>query len=57
MAQSPLNPSLNGRFLVWNGNGMEENRQYGIWKHRLPFHSIYHALAPGAINLIVTSKI
>ena len=20
----------NGRFLVWNGNGMEENFQYGI---------------------------
>ena len=20
----------NGRFLVWNGNGMEENYQYGI---------------------------
>ena len=30
----------NGRFLVWNGNGMEENGQYGIWKNRLPFHSI-----------------
>ena len=29
----------NGRFL-WNGNGMEENCQYGIWKNRLPFHSI-----------------
>ena len=30
----------NGRFLVWNGNGMEENCQHGIWKNRLPFHSI-----------------
>ena len=30
----------NGRFWVWNGNGMEENRQYRIWKNRLPFHSI-----------------
>ena len=30
----------NGRFLVWNGNGMEENCQYGIRKNRLPFHSI-----------------
>ena len=30
----------NGRFLVRNGNGMEENCQYGIWKNRLPFHSI-----------------
>ena len=29
-----------GRFLVWNGNGMEENCQYGIWKNRRPFHSI-----------------
>ena len=29
-----------GRFLVWNGNGMEENCQYGIWKNRLSFHSI-----------------
>ena len=35
----------NGRFLVWNGNGMEENCQYGIWKNRLPFHSII--LCPG----------
>ena len=30
----------NGRFLVWNGNGMEKNCQYGIWKNHLPFHSI-----------------
>ena len=31
----------NGKKLpVWNGNGMEENCQYGIWKKRLPFHSI-----------------
>ena len=30
----------NGRFLVWNGNGTEENYQYGIWKIRHPFHSI-----------------
>ena len=30
----------NGRFLVWNGNGMEKNCLYGIWKNRLPFHSI-----------------
>ena len=30
----------NRRFLVSNGNGMEENCQYGIWKNRLPFHSI-----------------
>ena len=30
----------NGRFLVWNGNETEENCQYGIWKNRLPFHSI-----------------
>ena len=30
----------NGRFLVWNGNGIEENCQYGIRKNRLPFHSI-----------------
>ena len=28
----------NGRFLAWNGNGMEENCQYGIQKNRLPFH-------------------
>ena len=37
----------NGRFLVWNGNGMEKNCRYGIWKNRLPFHSIpcpgYHS--------------
>ena len=30
----------NGRFLVWNGNGMEENCRYGIWKNRLPFHTM-----------------
>ena len=30
----------NGNFLVWNGYGMEEILQYGIWKNRLPFHSI-----------------
>ena len=30
----------NGRFLVWNGNGMEENCQYGIWKIRLPYHAL-----------------
>ena len=30
----------NGRFFVQNGNGMEENCQYGIWKNYLPFHSI-----------------
>ena len=28
----------NGRFLVWYGNGMEENCQYGIWK--IIFHFI-----------------
>ena len=27
----------NGKFLVWNGNRMEENCQYGIWKNHLPF--------------------
>ena len=30
----------NGRFLVWNGNGMEENCQYGMWKYNFPFHTI-----------------
>ena len=30
----------NGRFSVWNGNGIKENCQYGIWKNRLLFHSI-----------------
>ena len=30
----------NGRFLVWNENGMEEHFQYGVWKNLLPFHSI-----------------
>ena len=34
------NEIWNGRFLVWNGNGMEENCQHGIWKNRLPLHSI-----------------
>ena len=30
----------NGRFLVWNGNGMEENCQYEICKNRLPLHTM-----------------
>ena len=30
----------NWRFLVWNGNGMEENCQYGLWKNRLPYHAL-----------------
>ena len=34
------NGTWNGRFLVRNGNGMEENCQYGIWKNRLPFHTM-----------------
>ena len=28
------------KVLVWKGNEMEENCQYGIWKNRLSFHSI-----------------
>ena len=34
------NEIWNGRFLAWNGNGMEENCLYGIWKNRLPFHTM-----------------
>ena len=34
------NEIWNGRFLVWNGNGMDENCQHGIWKNRLPFHTM-----------------
>ena len=30
----------NGRFLVWNGNGMEESCPYEIRKNHLPFYSI-----------------
>ena len=30
----------NGKFLVWNGCGMKETLQYGIWKNRLPFHAL-----------------
>ena len=30
----------NGKFLVWSGYEMEEILQHGIWKNRLPFHSI-----------------
>ena len=30
----------NGKFLAWNGYGMEEILKYGIWKNRLPFHSM-----------------
>ena len=29
----------NGKILVWNGYGMEEILQYGLW-NCLPFHSI-----------------
>ena len=32
--------NMEWKILVGNGNGMEENCQYGIWKYRLPFHSI-----------------
>ena len=28
------------KIILWNGNGMEENCHYGIWKNRLPFHSL-----------------
>ena len=34
------NFSMEWKILVWNGNGMEENCQYGIWKIRLPFHTM-----------------
>ena len=44
----------NGKFLVWNGYGMEEILQYGIWKNRLPFHSIA-CPAPDS-NLVFTTK-
>ena len=40
------NEIWNGRFSVWNENGMEENCQYGIWKNRLPFHTMPWSLAP-----------
>ena len=32
----------NGRFLVWNGNGIEENCLIGIWKKSssIPFHAL-----------------
>ena len=41
----------NGRFLVWNRYGMEQNCQYGIWKNRLPFHSL-QCPASNANNLL-----
>ena len=34
------NEVWNGRLLVRNGNGMDKNCQYRIWKHCLPFHSM-----------------
>ena len=34
------NEIWNGRLLVWNGNVMDENCQYGIWKNHLPFHAM-----------------
>ena len=32
--------NMERRIFAWNGNGMEENCQYGIWKNRLPFHIV-----------------
>ena len=34
------NEIWNGRLLVWNGNGMDQNCQYGIRKNCLPFHAM-----------------
>ena len=34
------NEIWNGRLLVWNGNVMDENCQYGVWKNRFPFHAM-----------------
>ena len=34
------NGTWNRRFVVWDGNGMEENCQYGIWKNHLPFYTM-----------------
>ena len=36
------NEISNGRLLVWNGNEMDENCQYGIWKKSssIPFHAM-----------------
>ena len=58
----------NGRFLVWNGNGMEENCQYGMemeWKKivsmdngKIVFQSIpYHALVLKQYFLLNSPKI
>ena len=51
------NEIWNGRFLVWNENGMEENYQYGIWKNRLPFHSIPCPGENYAINALTDRKL
>ena len=47
----------NGRFLVWNGNGMEENFQCGIWKNRLPFHSIPCPAGPTPLGCICDKEL
>ena len=31
--------------MEWKWNGMEENCQCGIWKNRLPFHSLPSSVA------------
>ena len=49
------NKIWNGRFLVWNGYGMEEILQYGIWKNRLLFHSIACPAIRSQILILHTS--
>ena len=38
--------NMEWKTLVWNGNAMEENCQYGIWKNHLPFHTMPIGLLP-----------
>ena len=47
----------NGRFLVRNRNGMEDNCQYGIWKNRLPFHTMPCFYPPNRLGLLQYSQI
>ena len=36
--KSLWNEILNGKFLIWNGNGMDENCHYRTGRNHLPFH-------------------
>ena len=44
------------KILVWSGNGMKENCQYGIWKNHLPYHALIAVLGLLITSFDCTSK-